>query len=164
MTEYQAHIASPEELERIWEKDVAANGGDERWLRWREEYIRYNRLGMAVTFVVTADGDPVGQGTLILSPDCKAVSGRPLLCDGITTGNVNALRIEKEHEGKHQISAMMRTLEAHARRRGLTALTIGVEAAKTRNIGIYLHWGYTEYVMHEEDEDGLVLYYRKELA
>ena len=164
MTEYQTHIASADELARIWEKDVAANDGDPRWLRWREEYIRYNALGMAVTFVVTADGDPVGQGTLILSPECKAVKGRPLLCDGIATGNVNALRIEKEHEGKHQISAMMRGMEAHARRLGLTALTIGAEAVETRNIGIYLHWGYTEYVMHEEDEDGLVLYYRKELA
>ena len=157
-------IATEQDLQQLWGKNIARHPDDPRWQRWSEEYIRYNRLGMAVTFVVTADGDPVGQGTLILSPECKAVSGRPLLCDGITTGNVNALRIEKAHEGKHHISAMMQAMEVHARRRGLTALTIGVEAVETRNIGIYLHWGYTEYVMHEEDEDGLVLYYRKELA
>ena len=163
MTEYQAHIASPEELERIWEKDVAVNGGDERWLRWREEYIRYNRLGMAVTFVVTADGDPVGQGTLILSPDCKAVSGRPLLCDGITTGNVNALRIEKAHEGQGHISRLVKMMEAYAKEHGYERLTIGVEAQETRNLAIYLHWGYQEFVMSEMDDDVLVLYYAKNL-
>ena len=164
MIKYQTHIASETELARIWEKDIAANPGDDRWLVWRDEYIRYNRLGMAVTFVVTADGDPVGQGTLILSPECKAVKDRPLLCDGITTGNVNALRIEEAHEGKHHISAMMCAMEVHARRRGLSALTIGVEPRESRNLGIYLHWGFTNFVMHEFDGDDLVIYYRKELA
>ena len=35
MIEYQTHIASADELARIWEKDVAANGGEPCWLRWR---------------------------------------------------------------------------------------------------------------------------------
>lgn len=164
MIEYTSHIASPAELARIWEKDIAANNGEECWLRWREQFRHYNETGMAVTFVVTADGDPVGQGTIMLSTECRAVVGRPALCDGKTVANINALRIEKAHEGKHQISAMVRKMEAYAREIGLHALTIGVEAKEARNLGIYLHWGYTKLVFHEEDEDGLVLYYRKELV
>ena len=164
MPQYTYHRASLSELTRIWEKDIAANAGDDRWLRWREEYIKNNQNGMAVTFVVCADSEPVGQGTLLLSPSCSAIGGRTDLADGICVGNVNALRIEKAHEGKGHISHMMTHLEAHARKLGLHALTIGVEAKETRNLAIYLHWGYTKLVRVEIEDGEHVLYYRKELV
>lgn len=46
---------------------------------------------------------------------------------------------------------------------GLKALTIGVDAWETRNLGIYLHWGYDTFVMAEEEDGDLVLYYAKKL-
>ncbi|MBQ8552359.1 MAG: GNAT family N-acetyltransferase [Clostridia bacterium] len=163
MPEFSYHKATPAELERIWEKDIAANEGDERWVRWREEYINYNRTGRAVTFVVTADGEPVGQGTLLISPECGAVGGRLTLADSISVGNINALRIDREYRGDGHISKLVHRIEAHARTLRLSALTIGVEADKVRNISIYFHWGFTEYVTWEPDDNIPVLYYRKEL-
>lgn len=163
MKNYICRRATPEDLERIWAKDVANNPGDEAWLRWREEYIRYNRDGDAVTFVVVCDGEPVGQGTLLFSPDCSAIRGRLNLADGGHITNVNALRIEKEHEGQGHISRMVRMMEAYAKEHGYDRITIGVEAAETRNLGIYLHWNYSEFVMADVEDDVLVLYYGKEL-
>ena len=119
---------------------------------------------MAITFVAVQDGDPVGEGTLILSPDCSAVRGREALCDGRMTANVNALRIQEEWEGQGHISALMRVLEQTAAEMGIRYLTIGVEAKETRNLAIYLHWGYNRFV-HMENEGGtLVLYYAKDLS
>lgn len=163
MSDYIYRIATPDDLERIWAKDIADNPGDEAWLRWREQYIGYNRDGDAVTFVVVCDGEPVGQGTLLFSPDCSAIRGRTNLADGKRTTNVNALRIEKAHEGQGHISRMVRMMERYARERGFDTITIGVEAAETRNLAIYLHWNYTEFVMADIDDDALVLYYGKEL-
>lgn len=156
------HIATKGELARLWEKNVAHHPEDERWKRWAEEYTGYNENGMAVTFAVVLDGEPVGEGTLLLSPECRAVSGFPVLVDEVT-GNVNALRIEKKWEGQGHISRLMQVLEEYARGLGLQALTIGVDAVESRNLGIYLHWGYDEFVMSEVDEGELVLYYRKKL-
>ena len=161
---YSYRVATPTDLERIWDKNVAANPHDPAWLRWRSDYIRYNRDGLAVTYVVLCDGDPVGEGTLLLSPDCGAISGRTPLCDGGRVANVNALRIEKSHEGQGHISALVRLMEREAARRGITTLTIGVEAAESRNLGIYLHWGYTNFVLSEVEDGALILYYAKELA
>ena len=157
-------LAPLPELRQIWQKNIDNNPDDPNWLRWRDEYIYYNTTGMATTFLVLADGDPVGEGTLILSPDCKAVVGRPIaLADGKHIANVNALRIEKAYEGQGHISRMMRELEDHARSLGYTHLSIGVEAREARNLAIYLHWGYRTFLMSEVDDGELILYYAKEL-
>lgn len=163
MKNYICRKATPEDLERIWAKNIADNPEEPAWLRWREEYIGYNRDGDAASFVVVCDGEPVGEGTLLFSPDCSAIRGRLNLADGHKITNVNALRIAKEHEGQGHISRMVKMMEAYAKEQGYERITIGVEAAETRNLGIYLHWNYNEFVMADTEDDTLVLYYGKEL-
>lgn len=162
---YTYRIATPNDLERIWAKDIAKNPGDKRWLRWRDEYITGNREGNMKTFVVLCDDDPVGQGTLLFSPTCSAIGGRTTLADGRQTTNVNALRIEKAHEGQGHISTLVRIMEQYAVEHGYRQITIGVEAAETRNLAIYLHWKYDEFVLAdvEGEDETLVLYYAKTL-
>ena len=163
MPEFSYRKASEEDLERIWAKEIAEHPDDERFLKSRDIYTSLNRSGRAVTFVVAADGDPVGQGTLLLSPDCPAVNGRLTLADNISVGNINALYIDREYRGEGHISALIRRIEMHARSLRLHALTIGVEADKPRNISIYFHWGYNTYTAYEEKDGVPLIYYRKQL-
>lgn len=158
---YTYRKATLADLELIWDKSIAQNSDDPRWSRWKEQYIGYNQSGMAQTYVVLCNGDPVGEGTLLFAPDCRAVRGRLALADGQRIANVNALRIEKKHEGKGHISRLMHLMEQDAAARGYTALTIGVEAAEARNLAIYLHWGYTRLVTIETEDGAHVLYYGK---
>ena len=160
---YSYGMADDLDLETLWNRNIDKNEGDERWKRWKKEYIHYNHSDMGKTFIVRFEGVAVGEGTLLFSPDCKAIRGRKMLADGISVANVNALRILRAFEGQGHISKMMKELESYARARGYSELTIGVEAAETRNLAIYLHWGYDRLV-HAEMEDGvLVLYYAKSL-
>ena len=161
---YTCRPATPDDLARIWQKNIDANPGDDRWLHWRDEYIGYNHTGAAQTFVVCADGEPVGEGTLLFSPACSAIRGRLALANGADTANLNALRIEKAHEGRGQISRLVKLLEQTAAARGCTRITIGVESDETRNLAIYLHWGYDEFVMLEQEDEGPVLYYAKAIG
>ena len=163
MKNYTYRAATPDDLERIWAKNIANNPEEPAWIRWRDQYIGYNRNGDAVSFVVVCDDEPVGEVTLLFSPDCSAIRGRTNLADGNHITNVNALRIEKEHEGQGHISRMVRMMEVYAKEHGYDMITIGVEAAETRNLAIYLHWNYTDFVMSEMEDDTLVLYYGKEL-
>ena len=161
--EFSVCEATPELLRKIWDYNIASNPDEPDWIRWKDEYIGYNECGMAKTFMVTADGEPVGEVTLLFSPECKAVRGRTSLADGKTAANVNALRIRKEYEGMGHVSRMMHLVENYARSIGITQLTIGVEAAEARNLAIYLHWGYTDFVCSEGDDNALVLYYKKNI-
>ena len=89
------------------------------------------------------------------------MGGRTSLADGKTTANVNALRTDKAHEGKGHMSALMRAMEEYAVGLGYRTLTIGAEARATRNLGIYLHWGYDKFVLSAVEDGELVLYNSK---
>ena len=160
--EYRA--ATREDLLRLWEKDIAENAGEDCWLRWREQYLAYNEHGDARTFAVLANGEPIGQITVLFSPDCSAVAGRPMLCNGRDVANMNAFRIEKAYEGQGHISRLVRMAEAYAKYRGISYLTIGCEARESRNLAIYLHFGYTELVTSLTEGGELVLYYGKRIV
>lgn len=151
------------DLERIWDRSIADNPGDSRYLRWKQEFITRNLENRAATFVVLADEEPVGEVTLDYY--ASGYSGnRALLADGSKTAYVTALRIREEYEGQGHVSGLMQVLEAYALENGFSCLTIGVEAAETRNLGIYLHWGYDRFLMWEIDGGELVLFYAKDLV
>ena len=158
--------ATLEDLEKIWDKDIAKHPNDTRWSRWKKEYISYNQLGEAVTFVILNDSEPVGQVTLLFSQNCKPVKNKPLLCDNDKIANFNAFRIEKQFEGQGHISKLVKMAEDYAKKKGFKFITIGAEAKESRNLSIYLHFGFDEFIMHEfdEEENGeLILYYRKKI-
>jgi GNAT superfamily N-acetyltransferase len=161
--EFTCRRADAESLKIIWQRSIDRNPGDERWVRWRDEYIAMNRDGRCATFIIFADSLPVGEGTLLIDPACPAVAGRPMLSDGKTTVNLNALRIEKRFEGQGHVSRMVKMMEDHARGLGFSTITIGVEEKEMRNRAIYDHWGYTTPVLTEVDEGEVVLYYSKPL-
>jgi len=151
--------ASLEDLERIWNYHIAENPDDPRYLRWKQDYISRNQRNEAATFVIADNDEPVGEVTLSYLQS----GSRKLLADGSGIGYVQALRIRKEYEGQGHSSRLMRTMEAYAAERGFSKLTIGVEAAQTRTLGMYLHWGYDQFVMSEIDDGELVLFYAKAL-
>ena len=156
--------ATESDLEIIWNKNIKNHASDERWVRWKSEYITYNKENKATTFVV-CDKEPIGEITILFSPECKAVGGNLKLCDNKTIANMNAFRIEKKYENQGHISKLLKVAEQFAKERGIKELSIGVEENETRNRAIYEHWGYNEFLFSEFDEDEgcLVLYYKKQI-
>ena len=155
--------ATAEKLEQIWDQTIAANPGDDRWVEWKKNALYDNSTGRSLTFLVLADDRPIGEGTLLFDETCGAVAHLAGIVEEGKTTNVNGLRIEKAFEGQGHISRLVREMENYARAHGYEKITIGVEAKETRNLAIYLHWGYTEFLCSEIDEGELVLYYGKEL-
>ena len=151
-----------EDMETLWNKEIEKNPDDSRYIRWKSSFLERNRSGRAVTFLAFDDDNTIGQVTLDSFADGYSGNRAPL-ADGVSTAYVNSLRIDKKYEGKGYVSRLMGTMESWAKEQGLTCLTIGVEAAETRTLDIYRHWGYTHFVMSEEDCGELVLFYAKQL-
>lgn len=158
--------ATLDDLEKIWNKNIKDNPGDNRWVKWKERYINDNISNKCTTFVVLDNNEPVGEITILFSSQCESVKDDLLLCNDKDIANMNAFRIQKEYENQGHISKLVKMAESYAKSKGVKYLTIGSEAKESRNLSIYLHWGYNEFVKHQiyEDEDNtLVLYYRKKL-
>ena len=100
--------ATVDDLNRIWDKDIANHPNDDRWKRWKDRYIKDNEENKCATFVVLTDDKPIGQITVLYSPECGSVAGRPLLCNGKDIANMNAFRIEKAYEGQGHISKLVK--------------------------------------------------------
>ena len=157
-------IATKEDLETIWDKDISKNNGEAQWVRWKQQYLAYNKSGKATTLVVLDNDEPVGQITILFSTDCSAVNGKSMLCNGTNIANLNAFRIDKKYEGQGHISKLVKMAEAFAKSKGISYLTIGCEAKESRNLAIYLHWGYTEFITSMTEDNELILFYGKRIS
>ena len=153
-----------DDLTRVWDMNIADHPGSDEWARYRVQAFYHEEKQMAKTYLALRNEKPVGEGTLLFSPDCRAVRGREALADGAYSVNVNGLRIRKEYEGQGYTSRLMKVMEEDAARLGFRMITIGVDAKITRNLAIYLHWGYCSYVMWAWDDGDLILYYGKPLG
>ncbi|MCL2634111.1 MAG: GNAT family N-acetyltransferase [Oscillospiraceae bacterium] len=150
-SDYKYKEATTTDLELRWNKNIADNIGDNRWVDWKAQSIEDNKNGKCKTFVVLCGDEPIGEGTLIFSPQYT---------------EVNALRIDKQYEGKGHISKLVKVMEQYAKDNGHTSLVIGVEEKEIRNHSIYLHWGYDTLIeskISDIEEEGLLLYYSKKL-
>ena len=156
--------ATLEDLNRVWDYQMEQNPDEPRNQRWRDSYISRNIQNRAATYVAIVDDEPVGEVTLDYYAEAYGNPDiRPKLANGEDTAYVTALRIRKEYEGNGYISSLMRFMEDESKKMGYTRLTIGVGAEETRNLAIYLHWGYDQFVTAEEDCGELVLFYAKKL-
>lgn len=160
--------ATLEDLENVWNKDIRAHPNDERWVKWKQEYINYNKDGDLKTFVaVTDEHNVIAQISVVFSSKVKCVQGKKKLCDNEHICNMNAFRCDKEYEGNGHISKLVKMGEEYARQKGYKNITIGSEARETRNLSIYFHFGYRTFLMCEidegEEDKPLVLYYGKDL-
>ena len=155
--------ATLKDLEKIWNKDIQENLDDKRYIRWKEEFIKANKLGNIITFVVLNDKDPIGQASIILNKNNIKTTCRDMLCDGKERAYLSTIRIEKAYEEQGHISKLVKLAENFAKENGIKFLTIGVEAKESRNLAIYLHFGFAKFVTSAVEENELILYYEKEL-
>ena len=87
---------------------------------------------------------------------------------------LTAFRTNKEYESKGYFSKLYNFMEKDLKNRGYTELSLGVGPESVRNIEIYFHLGFTNYIKtateeyyagREEDEpiQVVVNYYYKEI-
>ena len=150
--EFVYREASINELDLRWDKNIADNIGDERWVIWKSTAIENHQSNKCITFVVLCGEEPIGEGTLI--PTMQSVE-------------INGLRIDKQYESMGHISKLVKIMEKYAKSEGYKTAIIGVEPKETRNLAIYLHWGYNTFEKLEissiKEDEGMILYYSKKL-
>lgn len=85
-----------------------------------------------------------------------------------------AFRTNKEYEGKGYFSKLYKFVENDLKNRGYTELSLGVGPEAVRNIEIYFHLGFRDYIktlieyeLSKDDplkkEEDVILFYKKKI-
>jgi ribosomal protein S18 acetylase RimI-like enzyme len=112
--------------------------------------------GRSVVFVLELDSRPAASGALIFKSD------DPDLADGRKTGLISNLIVHSDFQNHGLGSRLLEFLEDQGRHRGLTMMTIGVDAPNVKARALYERHGYQAFKERIEAW-GPVVYLRRTL-
>ena len=143
---YICKIATLDEMKEKWNYEIEHAENKYNWKIWKESAIKRVKEGKSIAYYGILDGKIISEDTVYL----------------------NAFRTIEEYQGKGYFTSLFKFMLDDLKARGYKKVTLGVEPCEIKNIQIYFHYGFNEYVKsaYEEYPDGekiLVNYYAKTL-
>ncbi len=163
---YICKIATEEEMNKKWDYEINhATHSKKNWIQWKKEFINNQREGTQIPYYGILDGEIICEATASIDPsvvqNAKGLVSRHV-------AYLNSFRTIKGYQGQGYFSKLFRFMIHDLRERGYHAVTLGVEPNETRNMMIYFHYGFLEYIksgmeFYPNGEEAFVLYYKKNL-
>lgn len=135
----EIRIATEEELISWWDEKIKKCPQNDAYKIWKEGFVLGNRKNERKTFFAFENKKYIGQGTLLLKSKDRVMTG-----DG--KAEIIKLELNPEWRGKGIATKIYNAIEDYARQNGIDTLTIGVEPCEIRNMQIYFHWGFTNFL------------------
>lgn len=147
MDNFICKIASREELLRRWDYLIKIHPGNNTWVEFKEKALRHYDEESTISYLGFLDDVIICEATAYIKDsafigDISETSG--LLSDNMAY--LAAFRTNKEYEGKGYFGRLYKFIENDLKERGYTELSLGVGPEADRNIEIYFHLGFREYI------------------
>ncbi len=161
---YQCKIASLEEMHKKWDVEIGQHpDSKENWIIWKKEAIENAEKGYSLPYYGFLQDTIICEATAMICPD-KVQNMRGLVDEH--TVYLCAFRTVSAYQGLGYFSKLFHYMIDDLRRRGYTKVTLGVEPADEKNLKMYKHFGFNEFIKQGKETfpDGTVidvLYYRK---
>lgn len=143
MNEYKCVIADKPLLNQVWDELIQKHNNSEMWIKWKEIALR--NYETRITYIGLLGDQIITEATAIISEKDLDMQNKENLIDE-TTAYLTSFSTNKKYEGKGYFSKLYKYMEKDLQKRGFETLTLGVEPCEIRNIQIYFHWGYTNYI------------------
>lgn len=164
MKKYICKIATVDEMETKWNCEIQKNNNS-NWKIWKAEAIEQVKNNQSIAYYGILNGKIICEATAML--DKSTVQNSDKLVDGKTV-YLCAFRTIENHQGKGYFSELFRFMINDLKNRGYEKVTLGVEPVETKNLKIYKHLGFNEFIKSAKETypDGTVIdvdYYEMEL-
>lgn len=168
MENFICKIAKKEELLKRWEYLIEIHPGNNNWVVFRDNAIKHFDEESTISYLGFLDNEIICELTAYIKPsafigDISDPSG--LLTDDMAY--LAAFRTNKEYEGRGYFSKLYKFAENDLINRGYKELSLGVGPEDVRNIEIYFHLGFREYIKstveHDENGDDYINFYKKKI-
>lgn len=166
MKEYICQIASVDEMERKWNYEIRKQRKRKTVLEGLKKYaVEHIKNGQSVTYYGKLNNKIICETTAMF--DENIIQNSDKLVDGKTVYLCN-FSTDKRYQGKGYFSKLFRFMIDDLKNRGYEKFTLGVEPTETKNIKIYQHLGFNEFIKSGKETypDGTVIdvdYYEMEL-
>lgn len=131
--------ATIEQVENWWDKQILENADDNSYKVWKESFVSENKSGKRKTFYAWDGNKIVGQGTLVFEGNDRNLTGNG-------RAEIIKLEVAEDYRNRKISSLIYNYIQDYARQKSLHTLTIGVEPCEVRNMQIYFHWGFTNFI------------------
>ena len=173
MNNFECRIANFEELNQRWDDLIAMHPRDNSWKKYKEDAIKHFNENSVIFYMGFLDGKAICEVCAHVDEKFDNVKNKEGLI-GNKMAYLSAGRCDKEYEDKGYFGKLIRFVEKDLKDRSFEKLSLGVEPSEIRNIQIYFHLGFTNYIKtateeyyagREEDEPIKVVvnYYYKEI-
>lgn len=175
MDKYICKIATRDELLRRWDYLVKIHPGNNKWTYYKENALKHYDESSTISYLGFLNDEIICEATAYIKEsafigDISDPSG--LLSDSMAY--LAAFRTNKEYEGKGYFSKLYNFIENDLKEKGYTELSLGVGPEAVRNIEIYFHLGYRDYIKTvieyeqstdnpDKKEEDVILFYKKKI-
>lgn len=166
MKEYICKIASVDEMERKWNYEIRKQRKRKTVLEGlKKDAVEHIKNGQSVTYYGKLNNKIICETTAMF--DENIIQNSDKLVDGKTVYLCN-FSTDKRYQGKGYFSKLFKFMIDDLKNRGYEKFTLGVEPTETKNIEIYQHLGFNEFIKSRKETypDGTVIdvdYYKREL-
>ena len=168
MDNFICKVANRKELLKRWDYLIEINPGNNKWVEFKENALKHFDENSTISYLGFLNNEIICEITAYIKnsafiKDISEPSG--LLSDSMAY--LAAFRTNKEYEGKGYFSKLYRFVESDLKERGYTELSLGVGLEVVRNIEIYFHLGFREYIKtvieHKQEQQDVILFYKKKI-
>lgn len=135
----EVRIATEKELEDWWDEEIRNNPNDNSYVVWKNGFVKGNKDGERKTFFAFEHGKYIGQGTIRLRSEDENMTGNG-------RAEIVKLEVVPKWRGKGVSTKIYNAIKDYAKQNCIDTLTIGVEPCEIKNMQIYFHWGFTNFI------------------
>ena len=175
MDNFVCKVANRDELLKRWEYLIKIHPGNNKWVEFKKNALKHYDEESTISYLGFLNDEIICEATAYIKEsafigDINEPSG--LLSDSMAY--LAAFRTNKEYEGKGYFSKLYKFMENDLKNRGYSELSLGVGPEADRNIEIYFHLGFREYIKtvieyepSKDDpsikEEDVILFYKKKI-
>lgn len=168
MDNFICKVATREELLKRWEYLVEIHPGNNDWIVYKENALRNFDNKNTISYLGFLDDKIICEATAYIKED--AFIGDISEPSGLLNNDMvylAAFRTNKEYEGQGFFSKLYKFMENDLKEKGYSELSLGVGPEDVRNIEIYFHLGFREYIKtlveKENSKEDVILFYKKRI-
>ncbi len=174
MDNFICKVATREELLKRWEYLIEIHPSNNKWIEFKNNALKHYDEKSTISYLGFLNNKIICEATAYIKEsafigDISEPSG--LLSDSMAY--LAAFRTNKEYEGKGYFSKLYKFVENDLKNRGYSELSLGVSPKADRNLEIYFHLGFRDYIKtiieYESSRDDssvkedVILFYKKKI-